>query len=434
MKLPTRLRSIVQPVLLGDLRHLVVHHVELDQRRAAHAVHEREHPIARGERQVLEDRGHQPLGDLRRRSDLLPEAPGLAVDADADLDLVLGELEARVTRGRGDARSQRHAHRASVRVDAAAELGDLLERAAVLGGATADLLDEHGHPDAAATGGVQRVLDRDVVVGEHGLDLDVLALPHVGGHVEVHDVAGVVLDDVNDAGAAVDGLRRLEHLVGRGRGEHLPRTGRVEHARPDVAAVHRLMTRAASGDEPDLALDRRVLADDDGWFVDDPYAVAVCCFNAVERVLQDRVGRIDELFHAPSLKPELIGQDARREDRPGAVRSRMLGLRCGAGTGEPGMTAATRRSAACGYFSTDNAQQAPSFWTKRSPPTSLGCDNNGNGATMSNIVRTTNWACRGGLLSDNTSARAHPIHRACSRDPASVIRALATTRGRRTRR
>ena len=132
---------------------------------------------------------------------------------------------------------------------------------------------------------------------------DVLALPHVGGHVEVHDVAGVVLDDVNDAGATVDGLRRLEHLVGRGRGEHFPRTSRVEHARPDVPAVHRLMTRAASGDEPDLALDGRVDADDDGWFVDDPYSVAVCCFNAMERVLEDRVGRIDELFHAPSLKP-----------------------------------------------------------------------------------------------------------------------------------
>lgn len=47
-----------------------------------------------------------------------------------------------------------------------------------------------------------------------------------------------------------------------------------------------------------------------------------------------------------------------------------------------------QRSADSGYFSTDNAQQAPSFWTKLSPPTSLGCDNNGNGATMSNIVRT----------------------------------------------
>ena len=250
-----------------------------------------------------------------------------------------------------DARRQCHAHRAAVGVDPAAQLGNLSERAAVLGGATADLLDQHRHPDAPAAGGVERVLDRDVVVGEHGLDLDVLALAHVGGHVEVHDVAGVVLDDVNDAGAAVDRLRRLEHLVGRGRGEHLPRTGGVEHAGTDVAAVHRLVAGAAPGDEPDLALDRRVVADDDGRFVDDPHAVAVCCFDAVKRVLQDRVGRIDELLHAPSLKPELIGQDARREDPPGAgaepeawseVRCRGTGSRANRGADDrpPAVTSA----------------------------------------------------------------------------------------------
>ena len=64
----------------------------------------------------------------------------------------------------------------------------------------------------------------------------------VGGHVEVHDVARVILDDVDDAGSAVDGLRRLEHLVRRGGGEDLARTGRVEHPRADKATMHRLVT------------------------------------------------------------------------------------------------------------------------------------------------------------------------------------------------
>src|SRR3954452_7541269 len=75
-----------QPVLLRDLRHLGVDHVELEQRRAAHAVDEGQHPVAGREREVLEDRRHQSLRDLRGRTDLLAEAPGLAVDADADLD------------------------------------------------------------------------------------------------------------------------------------------------------------------------------------------------------------------------------------------------------------------------------------------------------------------------------------------------------------
>ena len=136
------------------------------------------------------------------------------------------------------------------------------QRLALLGRGAADLLGEHRDADAAPAGGVEAVLDRDVVVGHDRLDLDALALGQVGGHLEVQHVAGVVLDDVQHAGAAVDGLGRLEHLVGRRRGEDLARAGRVEHARPDEAAVHRLVAGAAAGDDPDLALDRRVGAHD----------------------------------------------------------------------------------------------------------------------------------------------------------------------------
>ena len=91
------------------------------------------------------------------------------------------------------------------------------------------------------------------------------------------------------AGAAVDGLGGRQHLVGGRRGEHLARARGVEHARADEPAVHRLVARAAAGDEADLALDRRVLADDDRGFVDHPDAVAVRCLDAVERVLKDGV-------------------------------------------------------------------------------------------------------------------------------------------------
>src|SRR5512132_2194670 len=52
------------PALLQERGQLVEHDVQLDQRRAAHPVHEREHPVAVDERKVLYDRrGHQ-LHDL----------------------------------------------------------------------------------------------------------------------------------------------------------------------------------------------------------------------------------------------------------------------------------------------------------------------------------------------------------------------------------
>ena len=89
--------------------------------------------------------------------------------------------------------------------------------------APGDLLHQHRGADAAAPGRVQGVLHGDVVVDHDRLDVGALGAAELGRHLEVHDVAGVVLDDVHDAGAAVDGLGRRLHLVGRGRGEDLAR-------------------------------------------------------------------------------------------------------------------------------------------------------------------------------------------------------------------
>ena len=122
----------------------------------------------------------------------------------------------------------------------------------------------------------------------------------VRGHLEVEHVAGVVLDDVQDAGAAVDRLGRLEHLVGRRRREDLARTCGVEHPAPDETAVHGLMSGAAAGDDADLALHRRVRPHDDFRVVDDPYQVPVSGLHALQRLADDGVGVIDELLHRAS--------------------------------------------------------------------------------------------------------------------------------------
>ena len=147
--------------------------------------------------------------------ELSPLPARLAVNADTDLHLVVAELEGRRAGRRDDARRQRHPHAAAVRVHLAAEVGDLLQRLLLLRGRSADLLGENGRADAAPSGRVEAVLHGDVVVDHDRLHLDPLAAGELGGHVEVHDVAGVVLDDVHHAGAAVDGLRRLDHLIRR---------------------------------------------------------------------------------------------------------------------------------------------------------------------------------------------------------------------------
>src|SRR6266516_2920054 len=89
------------PTLAQEPVQVVVDDVELEQRRTAHAVDEGEDLVSLLERQVLDDRGREPLDDLCGGSELHPLAAGLAVDADSDLHLVVAELEGRLL-GRGD--------------------------------------------------------------------------------------------------------------------------------------------------------------------------------------------------------------------------------------------------------------------------------------------------------------------------------------------
>ena len=69
----------------------------------------------------------------------------------------------------------------------------------------------------------------------------------VGGHLEIHHVALVVLDDEDAAAAGVDGLDGRHHLVGSRRREHLTGAGGVEHAEADEAGVQRLVPGTAAG-------------------------------------------------------------------------------------------------------------------------------------------------------------------------------------------
>ena len=115
-----------------------------------------------------------------------------------------------------------------------------------------DLLEQDGRADPPTTGRIERILDGDVVVGDDGRHLD-LAFHELCGELEVEHVAGVVLDDVQDAGAAVDGACRRLHLVRDRRGEDVTGSGSIEHAGPHEAAVERLVAGAAAGDERDLA-------------------------------------------------------------------------------------------------------------------------------------------------------------------------------------
>jgi hypothetical protein len=140
-------------------------------------------------------------------------------------------------------------------------------------------------------------LHGDVVVGD---DRDHahprLSGRQLGGHLEVHHVAGVVLDDVQDARAAVDQLGRRQHLVGNGRGEDLPRAGRVEHPQSDESAVERLVAGATARDDADLPAAAGTTPVNDLVLVID-LQVGVGRVDSQQRLGHDVVRVVDQLFH-----------------------------------------------------------------------------------------------------------------------------------------
>ena len=162
------------------------------------------------------------------------------MDADPELDLVLGQLEAGSAGRRHDAGTQPDPEGPGPVVDLAAERSDRRQVETLFGGRADDLLDEHGRTGTAPARRPP-VVHRHVVVDQHRLDPDAVDGGEPCGHLEVEHVAGVVLHDVQHPGAAIHRLGSGQYPVGYRRGEHLTRAGRVQHPVPDIAAVQRLV-------------------------------------------------------------------------------------------------------------------------------------------------------------------------------------------------
>ena len=223
------------------------------------------------------------------------------MDADAQLDLVLAQVEGGLAGVGHGAGAQGQAHGAGLVVDLGGDAGDFLEGVAALGGSARDLLHEDRSGDATAPRRVEGILDGDVVVDDDRGDGDVLHVGQLGGGLKVEDVARVVLDDVQDTGAVVGGLRGLQDRVGGGRGEDRAGHGRIQHAFADESRVQRLVSGSAAGDEADLALSLGGVTGHEVGRIMDIDEVGVGQGKTFEGFADDGVDVIDELLHNASL-------------------------------------------------------------------------------------------------------------------------------------
>ena len=84
----------------------------------------------------------------------------------------------------------------------------------------------------------------DIIVGHNTFYLDIFGLRQFRCHLKIQYVTSIVLDDMQHARAAIDSTSCGKHLIRHRRGKDCSRTGSIEHATTDKAAVHRLVTTA----------------------------------------------------------------------------------------------------------------------------------------------------------------------------------------------
>ena len=147
----------------------VVHQIELHQRRAAEAVDEAAAPglsPCRPRSPTIAAQISSAMASALFSVDAA--AARLAMDADAHLHLAVADVEGRLAgRGHGAGLVSATPIERVAPLTRSPSAFSCFERHALLGRRTDDLLDHQRAGDAAPAGGVGRVLDRDIVIGDH---------------------------------------------------------------------------------------------------------------------------------------------------------------------------------------------------------------------------------------------------------------------------
>ena len=124
--------------------------------------------------------------------------------------------------------------------------------AAEFGSRAGNLEDEEITRDAASLVHPLRRRRGDIVGHRDGAHRNSERCALLRGHVEIHDVAGVVAVEQHHAGATVDGTHGVHDLLGTRRGEDVADGGCIGKTPPNIACKRRLMARTAADDDPTL--------------------------------------------------------------------------------------------------------------------------------------------------------------------------------------
>ncbi len=242
-----------------------------------------------GEHGVDED-----VGDLVGAHPLGRPDTRLAVDPEAELHVTGVHREQRLGLAGQRAAVERDAEGAGGGVGLACGRLHPGQVVAAVGGRAGDLEDEQSAGDPAPVVGVLGRAGGDVVRHQHGAVVDALAGEPPSGETEVHDVAGVVAETEQHAGAAVGRAGGAVDLLGARAGEDVADDGSVGEAVADQPGERRVVPAPAADDDGHLAGPRHVPADDAVGVRHPAHGAAVRRHEAVDPVGLERLGRAEQ--------------------------------------------------------------------------------------------------------------------------------------------
>src|SRR6266566_5976929 len=202
--------------------------IEFDQRGPTHAIDKGQHTFTSFQAKVIDDGDGKHFCHFSGGRELNTTAARFAMNANANLHLVITDFKGRLASRRNGAGSKSHTHTATLAVHLLRQGSHLFQGGARLSQATHDFLEQYGNTNAAPASSIEAILHRYVVIGDHACDLNPFSLGQLSCHLEVQHVTGVVLDDVEHAGTAIDGACRGKHLIWHRRGKDGSRASCIE--------------------------------------------------------------------------------------------------------------------------------------------------------------------------------------------------------------
>ena len=185
------------------------------------------------------------------------------MDSHANLNLIIGDGEGRLTYLRNNAGSQRNTHGTDMiqrLLRNACNLIQILHLSRSCSG-NLECINHTCHATALLFGFLRTA--GNIIFDTDGSGLHIVHLHHLTGHVKVHIVTAVVAIQAQHAVSTVTGLDHICHLACRRGGKHIADRAAIQHSVTHIAQEHRKMSASARCNDSNFSIRYRIIGNQD---------------------------------------------------------------------------------------------------------------------------------------------------------------------------